>query len=367
MKHALAVLVVLALLSAACSQAAPSQTSVPTPMPASPTKAPEPTKAQPASTGQPATTPVAQASPAAAKKVEFPEKGKSISFVVPYAPGGAADTSARVVASLLEKELGTPIQIVNKAGAGSQLGCTDVATAKPDGYTILYTSLPSTLATYLDTERKAVYTRKSFEPIAMTTDDSLGVAVRADSPYKTLKDYVDAAKARPGEIKIGTAGIMSPNHLAGLLFQKAAGLKLSWVHFDGGAPEGVAIVGGHIDSGMMMLSTSQAQLKAGTLRILAISDTEESEFAPGAPTMVSQGYKVVMGAAHFAAAPAGTPREIVDLLSKAIKKVSDSEEFKSRLKSVGLKPSYKDPEQLSSYWAQLEADVSSIIDLAKEK
>jgi len=366
MKYVFATIVALAVLAAGCSQAAPSPTPAPTKAPAAESKATEPPKA-PAATSQPTSAPAAQPSAAPSKKVEFPEKGKAISFIVPYAPGGAADTSARVVASLLEKELGTSVQVVNKAGAGSQLGCTDVAMAKPDGYTILYTSLPSTLATYLDTERKSVYNRKSFEPIAMTTDDSLGIAVRADGPYKTLKDYVDTAKARPGEVKIGTAGIMSPNHLAGLLFQQAAGLKLAWVHFDGGAPEGVALVGGHIESGSMMLSTSQAQLKAGTIRILAISDTEESEFAPGAPTMTSQGYKVVMGAAHFAATPAGTPKEIVDLLSRAIKKVSDTEEFKSKLKAVGLKPSYKDPDQLSSYWAQSEADVQSIIDLAKEK
>ncbi len=357
----LAAIVAMALLSAACSQAAPAPTPAPAPTkaPAATPKAPEPTKA--AAPAAPTRAPAAQPTAAPAKKVEFPEKGKTITLLVPMAPGGGTDIGARVVAPLLERELGTPVQVVNKAGAGSQVGCTEVATAKPDGYTLLFNSLPQTLGTYLDPERKAVYTRKSFESVAMIIDDALGVEVLTDSPYKTLKDFVDAAKAKPEQIKMGDAGIMSLTHMAALLFGKATGVKLNPVHFDSGGQTLTALLGGHVDAAFMMISVSQPQLKAGAVRMLGISDTQESEFAPGVPTFTSQGYNIVIGNNLHAAAPAGTPKEVVDILSRAFKKVSETAEFKEKLKGIGAKPKYMDAGQLASYWERLEADIRSII------
>ncbi len=182
---------------------------------------------------------------APAKKVDYPTPGRSVNVIVPYAAGGGTGGAAQMLASLLEKELKTPFQVVFRPGAGAQVGTTELVRSKPDGYTIGYAGVPTTPVIYLDPQRQAVFNRSSFTHIASHFATSALVSVPATSPYKTLKDLVHAAKAQPEKITVATIGLNSPAHLGGMMLEKAAGVKFAFVHFDAGdAPATNAVLGG---------------------------------------------------------------------------------------------------------------------------
>lgn len=343
-----AILIVSATIIAGCSQSSPADS--PTAKPAEPTK---PAATQPAAQSTAATAP--------AKKVSFPENGRSLTMVVPFAAGGNTDVAGRLVAAGLEKELGVPVQVVNKAGANSAIGTTEVSIAKPDGYTLLYTGMPTFFTSYLDPAMKSVYTHKSFEPVAQTMKSSMVLAVKADSPLNSVKDFVDAAKKEPKAIKVAVAGIRSSNHLAALAMQDAAGLELTLVHFDGSAPGVTALLGGHVDATMAQEGDVASQIKGGQLRALAIMDQKESSLLPGVPTMESQGYKIYGGTTHCIAVPKGTPKDIVEMISAATKKVLADKELTDKLPGIGLAVDYQDSAQLAASWAQREDEVSTLL------
>jgi len=340
-----AALVAVVLLMVSCSQTAPAATSTSV----SATKTTEPIKA---------------AEPA--KKVDFPIKGKAITVIVPWAAGGANDVGARILAADLEKELGTPLEVVNRAGAAGQVGTTELARAKPDGYTVGVTAVPSTNTIYLDPDRKAAFGRKDLLPLAMHTMDPVTIAVRADSPIKTLKDLIDAARANPGKVKIGSSGVMNVNHLAILQLQKLADVKFAIVQFDGGAQQPTALLGGHIDAACEQPGTLMPQIKSGALRLLGVMDRVPNEFVPDVPTFESQGFKIYMSTGRGWSLPAGTPKEIVDVYSNAFKKVMSSEEHKKKIREMGLVLRYMDSAEFSAYWDQLDKDIAPLIPLAKE-
>jgi|GEM_PF-3511648 len=190
------------LVTAGCGQSAPAPT--PTKAAAAPAATAAPAAATaPAKAAEP-TKPAAAPTVAAAPKVDFPQKGKSITINVPWDAGGAADVGTRLITPILEKELGVPVQVVNKPGAGSQTGLADFARAAPDGYTIGNTNLPNTFPDlHGPPTAKATYSRKSFVPISNIVWDPEAIAVKADSPIKTVKDLVDLAKTK--EIKVATS------------------------------------------------------------------------------------------------------------------------------------------------------------------
>src|SRR5688572_5442346 len=169
-----------------------------------------------------ATTAAMLALSPAAFAQEYPAKGRTISGIVPSTAGGGTDTAARLISPIMEKDLGVPMQVVNKPGASMQIGATEVAMAKPDGYTLLWLVLPTVASIYLDPERKATFGRKDIQPIGMMYGAPFAVFVQASSPYKTIQDVVEAAKANPGKIKSGTTGHMSTGHFANLEFQRGA-------------------------------------------------------------------------------------------------------------------------------------------------
>ena len=194
---------------------------------------------------------------------DFPQKGKAIQMLVGFAAGGSTDVGARLMASGMEKELGTSVVVVNKPGASGQIAYTALTQAKPDGYTIGNTNFPSSVVSYLDPARKATYTRKSFELLALHVIDPALFAVKADSPFKTLKDVVDAAKANPKKVKISTTGIQSDEAFAILQFQKMTGSQFAMVHFAQGVASAMtAFLGGRSTSSARMWGTSWRSSKA---------------------------------------------------------------------------------------------------------
>lgn len=328
-----------------------------------PTAQPSPAPATPAPTAAPAaptTAPAARATIAPAKPTDFPG-GKPITIMVPYAAGGTTDASARLLAEGLEKELSTSVQVVNKPGAASQVGLTELVNARPDGYTLSYGVLPTILTHYLIPGRNAPYTRQSFQPVAHHHLVPQMIAVLTESPYTTLRDLVEAARDKPEQIKISDSGLLATPHMSVLTLEKVAGVKFASVHFDGGAPSVSALLGGHVDAVAGGISDALPNFKAGKFRVLGVADKQESEFLPGVPTMTSQGYNVVVTSSTGVLAPAGTPREVVDVLTSAMKKVVETDAHEKRLNDLGLSPRYLNPGQYAAFWEDYEAQMAPVL------
>ena len=356
MKRLLVLLTMVAttasLVIAGCGQAPAAPTAAPAAKPAA-APAAQPTSAPAA----PATAaPAAQPTTAAAPKVTFPEKGKTITIIVPYAAGGTTDSGARFLAAGLEKELGTPVQVVNKPGASAQVGITEMFQSKPDGYTLSEGVLPTIINHYVDTSRNAPY--KGLQDFTLVAHHFLTpqvFAVMANSKWKTLKDLVDDAKANPDKIRVSDSGLLANPHLTTLMLSKAAGVKFASVHFDGGAPSVTALLGGHVEVLAGGTSDALSNWKAGTFRVLGVADSQESQFFPGVPTFKAQGYDVISVSSTGIQAPKGTPKEVVNILTTAIKKILATDEHKQKLLGLGAEVKYMDPEQYAAFWKDTEA------------
>jgi tripartite-type tricarboxylate transporter receptor subunit TctC len=297
----------------------------------------------------------------------WPDKSRILTIINPNAAGGDVDTATRILQPFLEKELGIKTVLVNKPGAGNQIGITEIVRAKPDGYTIGYTLLPTAITIYLDPQRKALFSRNDIQPVALHTSEPGVVAVRADSPYKSLKDLLDAAKASPEKIKAGDAGILNAGNLAILQLQEAVGAKFANVHFDGGAPLVTAVMGGHIDAAFTFAPMALSSVKTGQVRLLAVNDTQRSKYYPDVPTFGELGYKVsfVGSSVRPLSAPAATPKEIVDIIGSAIKRAMDSNDYKKRMEDAAMSARYMDSAQVASMWTDIEAEVKPLMLLAK--
>ena len=327
-------------------------------------KPPEPTKAA-APAAQPSAA-AAQPTAVPAKKVEYPVKGKAISIVVGWATGGGNDILARLVAPLLEKELGTPVNVVNKPGAGGQMGFADAALAAPDGYTIGMTVMPSIANVYLDPERKANFNMKSFLPVGLIADEPVVISVRADSPYKTAKDVIEAAKANPQGIKMADSGIGAASQSGVLGVEKAAGVKFGQVHFNGDSEIFTALLGGHVDVGSTSTAGALGHFKSGAIRVIGLTSKDNSSFYPGVQSFANQGYDVNVTVARGLSVPAATSPEVARVLSDALKKVTASEDFIKRAGDAAIPIKYLDMDQYAKRWADDEKEVGILMELAKK-
>jgi tripartite-type tricarboxylate transporter receptor subunit TctC len=302
----------------------------------------------------------------AADAQEFPARGKTISLIVPYAPGGVTDAGARLMAAGLEKELNVSVQVINRVGGASQLGLTELARAQPDGYTLSYAVLPTVTTHYLDPSRRAPYTRKDFQPIAMHHQVPQTLSVRSDSRFKTLQDLVEAARADPEGIKISDSGLMGVPHSQVLMLQLAAGVKFSSIHFGGGAPSVTALLGGHVDALAGATADALPHKQSGVFRVLAIAANVPDPSMPDVPTMQSLGYDVVAASATGVIAPAGMPASTVDLLTGAMKRVIESPEHRKRLGDLALAPYYLDPAAYTALWIENENRVRPLLEKLQE-
>jgi tripartite-type tricarboxylate transporter receptor subunit TctC len=191
------------------------------------------------------------------------------------------------------------------------------------------------------------------------------LAVKAEGPYKTMKDLMDAAKAKPGSLRACTAGILSDDHMAILMAQQLGGVKFSIVHFDGVTPGRTAVLGGHVEAFFGNASELRSQVAGGTMRILAVFDKKRSRYYPDVKTAEEQGYPLFSGVHHGIGMPAGAPKEVRDTLVEALKKVINSEEFIKRMEKMSYEPLYMDPAQYSAFWSEYESGAKKWVQIAK--
>src|SRR5262245_17051350 len=303
----------------------------------------------------------------AAAAQDFPTR--QVELMVAFPAGGSTDVGARVVASIAEKQLGQPIVVVNKSGAGGQVGWTDMSRRRPDGYFIGYLNLPATNTVILDPERKAIFGPDAFVPIINQVLDPGIIWVRNDSPYKTLKDLVDAAKKSPNTIRAATTGILSDDHLAILMMEEAApGAIFRIVHLAGGADQLKEVLGGNVDCAFDNVGSIAPRVKAGEMRVLAVMDHQRSKFMPGVPTTKELGYPTVISSStRGIAAPKGTPPAVLKTLENALKKAMEDPDHIQKLESAGLAVTIMVDEEYARYYRDTHAQAKKYTEWAKTR
>lgn len=294
-------------------------------------------------------------------QAEFPEPGRPVTIIVPYPPGGGSDTSARALAPLLERELGVPIVILNRAGAASQIGLTQTARARPDGHTLCYALWPQATTLMLDPARQAPFTRDSFEALALHVVDPGAIVVRADSPLRSMADLIAAARARPDDLRVSDNGQLGWEHLASVRLQRLHGLSFNQVHFQGAGPALAALLGGQTEVAMFAVGTASAQARQGAVRVLAVLDAAPSPFLPGVPTLASLGSPIMAGSARGFIAPAGLPPAVRDRLAEALRRAITSAEHAERMQALGIPIRYLGPADFARSWAEEEATLAPLV------
>lgn len=290
---------------------------------------------------------------------DYPER--SIEMIVAYSAGGGTDVAARTLVPYLEKHLDTDISVVNRPGAGGEVGFSALADAEPDGYTIGFINTPNVFT--IPMERDTNYELSDFSPVANIVDDPAGINVQADSSLESFEDLVEYAKDNPGEVNYGTTGVGGDDHLTVLALEREADIELTHVPFDGASDVRQALMGGHIDLGIINVSEVEARVEAGELRTLAQGGDERWEEAEDVPTFKELGYDLTMGSARGLAVPAGVPDEIRDKIAEAAKEALEEEEFQTKAEEQSLPLAYLNPEE---YQAMLDEQQARFQELWNE-
>jgi tripartite-type tricarboxylate transporter receptor subunit TctC len=296
---------------------------------------------------------------AAPAQAQYPER--NITLIVPYAAGGGTDVTARMLARDLEAELGKPVTVENRAGGGGWVGWGALAQAKPDGYTIGYLNVPSMYAGYLDPQYKRSETLESFTPLMNHVLDYNIWAVKADSPFKSVKDVIEAAKKTPDSISVSAVGAGSGGHLAALSIQSENGIKLLIVHHKGMIPAKTAVLGGHLQVLSANVSDVAEEVEAGTLRVLGVMAPERLRFLPSAPTFKEQGFNQVWSASRGIAAPAGLPPDVQTKLTAALEKTVTSKEHQAKAEQLSLEPRVIKGDEYKKFLKDNEASTKKLM------
>ena len=266
----------------------------------------------------------------------FPSR--EIELMVPWSVGGSTDIVFRTFQMVLPKYLKAPVIVVNRPGGGAVPGYAEAIGKKPDGYYYVAWATPSITKVHMS---KTPYDAFTFEPVINLVSAPCWLLVPANSPYKTLKDLVDDAKRRPGQVNMGNAGAGGGTHMIILAFEKAAGVKLTHVPHAGGGPTVVSAVGGHVDAINVSPPEGVPQLEGGQLRCLAVFSTERIEAFPDYPTAIEQGVDFSLGQWRGIAAVKGTDPAKIKVIHDAFKACLEDDDFKVLAKKAGILLDYK--------------------------
>lgn len=276
---------------------------------------------------------------------------RPISLVVPFPPGGVADIVARPVAEALSRELGQPVVIENKPGAGGGIGMGAVAKAKPDGYTLLMALSSLTVIPEADAilGRSPMFALGDLRPVARYTADPTVLAVRAESPWRTVQDFVDDAKKRPGVIAYGSSGNYGTMHVPMEILAQSAGIQLNHIPFTGAGPAVVALLGGQIDAVSSGPSTVLQHIKAGKLRALAHWGTAKLAALPEVPSLREAGFAADYAQWSGLFVPAGVPDAVAQRLRGAARVAAQDARVKEVIGNAGSPVLYLDTPEFEKY------------------
>lgn len=286
----------------------------------------------------------------------YPEK--TVTMIIPFPAGGRTDLVGRIVAQGLEKNLKVAIAVVNKAGAGGVVGAKEVANARPDGYTI---------ATFSSAVVSAQYTVETptnladYEVVGLIEVSPATLAVQYTAPWKTLREFVTHAKANPDQIRLGMIPGASAQVFAGGLTD-AAGIKLTFVPFNGDAPGAIALAGGHIESHIAVPVSYNTLVAANKVKMLGVAADQRLSLYPDVPTFKEQGVDLVIGSFHAVFAPKGTPADVLKTLDAALQKALADPQTKEQMTNAGLDIDYRNREDTQKFLAGQDQSYRRLID-----
>jgi tripartite-type tricarboxylate transporter receptor subunit TctC len=293
---------------------------------------------------------------APASAQQFPQ-GKPVEMTVMFGAGSAADVTARYLADGMARALNVPVPVVNRTGGGGAIGYNHVSQQKPDGHSIIWNS-NSISTNYHSGILQFDY--RAFDPVARVSVETPVLAVRADAPWKTLKEFVEYAKSNPGKVRIGNSGAGSHTHFAASALFVTGGAKVIDVPFGEGQAV-VNLLGSRIEGIVQLPAAVVAHVKSGGLRVLAVLGSKRDPIFPDVPTANESGYAVALDMWRGIAVPKGVPKPVIVRLQNAIKTTVESEAFKEAGKSIGFAPAYLPADDFGRLIASDDAKLASVM------
>jgi tripartite-type tricarboxylate transporter receptor subunit TctC len=293
----------------------------------------------------------------ALQAAEFPTK--PVRLVIPYPPGGSHDAHARAFASVMEPYLKQPMLAVIRSGGGGSIGANFVASSRPDGYTLILGDQQSILVKPL--LEKLPYSPQSFVPVGRINYSPLMITVKQDAPWKNLKELIDDAKRRPGEISFGGVPGLGVDQIPMELLSLEAKADFKFVPFSGGGPTWQAFLGGHIDIAPAFASTVSPYLRKGEVRVLAVTAPDRLAQLPDIPTMKEQGFDVSFAMFRTVFAPSKTPPDVLATLRAAFDKGVEDKSFQSMVKRMGERVIYMSGQDFEPFMVEEQGKMEALV------
>jgi len=293
---------------------------------------------------------------AAAQEPPFPQRGP-LEITVLFPAGSSADVTARMLAAGMEKNLGQRVLVVNRPGAGGAIGYKHVASQKPDGYSLVWNS--NSISTTFHSGQLG-FDYRTFDAVARALSESVVVAVRTDAPWRTLKDLVADAKAKPKTISVGHSGVGSHTHISLAALAGAAGIEVTEVPF-AAAQVVPSVVGGHVNAVVQFPAALAAPMKQGQIRLLVALTQNRDPAWPEVPTARELGFDVALDAWRGIAVPRGTPRQVISALEGSIRSTVTSPEFVKAAENVGVRPAFLPADEFSALVAKEDSELSRLM------
>lgn len=285
-----------------------------------------------------------------AQAQDYPRK--PINVLIGFAPGGGSDVMLSMVRPHLEKAMKTTLVPVYKPGSGSDIALTELAMAKPDGYSVVISCTPQVPINPV--VRDTAYKIADMIFVANVVTDPGILVVRTESPHKTVADFVKALKEKPGKVSVGVSSAPGDDWFAIHMLQAAVKAEANIVPFSGDGPSWQAALAGHVDASANNLSIVYSQVKGGKLRALAIMADKRSPYLPDVPTFKELGYDFTSGSSRGFAMPKETPKPIVSAFAGAVKQVMESQEFKTNADKTAFPSDYQNPDEYAAYIKKLD-------------
>ena len=305
-----------------------------------------------------------------AAQEQFPSR--PVTMIVPYPPGGFVDLTARPFAVALERILKQPVTISNRGGAAGAIGTAATANAKPDGYTIALAASSISVIPEVDKlfDRKPAFTLDQLAPVALLWTDPVYFVVLAESPWKSVKELIAAAKQRDGQMSYSSSGLYGAIHLPIEMLLHASGVKMRHLPTNGGGPANTALLGGHVDMTAGGPASLTSFIKSGKFRGLAGSGAKRHELLPDVPTLMELGYSIEYYVWVGVFTPAGVPEPAMKVLREAARKGVDDPDFKTAMSKLYTPINYLDAPEFQKFWerdAKRLADVVKMVGRVEEK